>query len=312
MKSFNSSPHPRSTAAFWKPEELCDPTPKEPMPSVEEILAIFKGSLPIRPAGAPTGSSSLVRSYQASANPAWVPEALQPYQPLPEVAQVVVARSAAKPVPPAAQRASDTLAAEAAREKARLILAEAEASRAEAAQTLADAQQQAKDVVETARLEAESCLHQAYEQGQAQAHAELASAIQTAQATITEAANWRAELLAQSESAVIEMVKDMARTLFSNGIVVEPAVLQDTFTKILMRARSLGNLRIFVHPNDALHIDPAWRDFQVTISAQRIQIIPTESVRPGGCFIEGDQGTVDARIETRLDAVLNVFENQAV
>jgi flagellar assembly protein FliH len=312
MKSFNSSPHPLSAAAFWKPEELCDPTPKEPMPSVEEILAIFKGSLPLRPAGALTGSSSLVRSYQASTNPAWVPETLQPFQPQPEVAPVVVARPVAKTVPPAAQRASDFLAAEAAQEKAKLIFAEADASRAEAAQALAGAQQQARELVEAARLEAESCMQQAYEQGRAQAEAELASAIQAAQATITEAANWRAELLAQSESAVIEMVKDMAHTLFSNGMVVAPAVLQETFTKILMRARSLGNLRIFVHPDDALHIDPAWRDFQVTVSAQRIQIIPTESVRPGGCFIEGDQGTVDARIETRLEAVLNVFENQAV
>jgi flagellar biosynthesis/type III secretory pathway protein FliH len=310
MKSSNNPPQVRNSAAFWQPDELCDPTPKEPMPSVEEILAIFKGSLPLRPAGGPSGSSSLVHAYYGAASQAWVPQALPPFQPQVKAAPLAEVKAPVKEQP-AAQRASDTLAFETAREKSKQMLAEAAASQAEALQVLADAQQQAKQLIEAATLEADQRLQQAYEQGKAQAEAELASAIQSAQASITETANWRAEMLAQSETAVIDMVKDMARILFSNGILVDPAVLQDTFTKVLMRARSLGNLRIFVHPDDALHIDPAWRDFQVTVSAQRIQIIPTESVGPGGCFIEGDQGTVDARIETRLEAVLNVFENQA-
>ena len=123
--------------------------------------------------------------------------------------------------------------------------------------------------------------------------------------------------LSGEQDAFHELVDRHAGVLYALAVnlVGSPAdaedVLQDTFTKALLRGRSLGNLRIFVHPEDAARLDPGWRDFQVTISGQRIQIVPTESVRPGGCYIEGDQGTVDARIETRLDAVLNVFENQA-
>ncbi len=305
MKSFSKP----AQALAWQAEELFDPTPKAPMPSPDEILAIFKGELPLRPAAAPSGSSSLIRPGYGFVSQAWMPEAIQPYQPGIEVIPTPEIKVAVKPAP-AAQRVIDVQAYEAAGEKSRQILAEATAARAEALQALADAQQQARELIENATREAEQRLQQAYEQGKSQAEAELASAIQAAQATISEAANYRTELLAQSEPAVIEMVKDMARTLFGSGIIVDPSVLQDTFTKVLLRARALGNLRIFVHPDDALRIDPAWRDFQVTISGQRIQIIPTESVHPGGCFIEGDQGTVDARIETRLDSVLSVFDNQ--
>jgi flagellar assembly protein FliH len=309
MKSSNK--FSQASTCSWLPEELINPAPKAPMPTPEEILAIFKGDLPVRPAGAPKGNSKLLPAGYVGIREAWMPDALPPYQPV-EVTQVREAKPAPKPAAPVAQRAADSASFDAAREKAKQIMAEAEAARAEAMQLVAGAQQQANTLLETTKQEAELRLQQAYEQGKAQAEAELASAIQSAQAAISEIANWHAEVLAQSESAVIEMVKDMARALFSSGIVVDSTVLQETFTKVLMRARSLGNLRIFVHPEDAAHIDPAWRDFQVTISGQRIQIIPTESVRPGGCFIEGDQGTVDARIENRLDTVLSVFDNQTV
>ena len=109
---------------------------------------------------------------------------------------------------------------------------------------------------------------------------------------------------------VVDMVKDMARAPCLAMALWSIRGAAELFSRALMHARTMGCLRIFVHPGDASRLDPDWRDFQVTISGQRIQIVPTDSVHPGGCFIEGDHGAVDARIETRMGAVMSVFEHQ--
>jgi flagellar biosynthesis/type III secretory pathway protein FliH len=102
----------------------------------------------------------------------------------------------------------------------------------------------------------------------------------------------------------------MAGILFGSDMVLDPKVVQEVCARALMKARTMGSLRIFVNPRDAVQLDADWRDFQVSISGQRIQIVPTDSIHPGGCFIEGDHGAVDARLETRLGAVMKVFETQ--
>ena len=55
------------------------------------------------------------------------------------------------------------------------------------------------------------------------------------------------------------------------------------------------------------HLDPAWREYQQLISGNRIQIIPSDGIKAGGCFVQGQMGTVDARVETQMKAVLEVF-----
>jgi flagellar assembly protein FliH len=294
----------------WQPVEFATEAPEDAVVTPDEIMALFKGNLPMRPPAALRGSSGLLPRQASQASQPWQVAELPKTVRQPEYERISEAKATPRPLSGTGQRKSDAALVEATREKVNHLFEEAHNTRAEAMRILTDAQLQAQEILEKARQEAERRVREAYDLGKAQAEAEFTSSTRTAQAILSEVATWRDEMLSQSESAVIEMVKDMARTLFSNGMLVDHTVLQDTFTKALLRGRSLGNLRIFVHPEDAARLDPGWRDFQVTISGQRIQIVPTESVRPGGCYIEGDQGTVDARIETRLDAVLNVFENQ--
>jgi flagellar biosynthesis/type III secretory pathway protein FliH len=68
-------------------------------------------------------------------------------------------------------------------------------------------------------------------------------------------------------------------------------------------------LRIYVHPEDALALPPHWAHQQATFSGQKIELIPSDIIKRGGCFIEGQYGSVDARIETQLQMTKDTLMN---
>jgi flagellar biosynthesis/type III secretory pathway protein FliH len=73
-------------------------------------------------------------------------------------------------------------------------------------------------------------------------------------------------------------------------------------------AQGLGDLNIFLNPRDAKLLDSSWSEYQLLVSGNKVRIIPSEKITPGGCMVKGNMGTVDARVETQLAAVLNTFE----
>jgi len=72
-------------------------------------------------------------------------------------------------------------------------------------------------------------------------------------------------------------------------------------------AQGLGDLNIFLNPRDAKLLDPSWSEYQLLISGNKIKIIPSEEITPGGCTVKGSTGMVDGRVETQLAAIMNTF-----
>ena len=181
----------------------------------------------------------------------------------------------------------------------------------QAGQILASAQAQATEIVRQAQESAQQVLLDSQQRGWKAAEAETIPMIQSVQAIIDSVQSWRDEMFAQSETAVLNLVKDISQTLFCEGMVLNEEELQQTFNKVLSNARSLGELRIFVHPEDAMILGPYWREYQVSISGQQLEIIPSDSIRRGGCFVEGQMGTVDGRVETQLNAIMGAISHTA-
>lgn len=170
-------------------------------------------------------------------------------------------------------------------------------------QRLAEAQKQADIIIQKAHSEATSVREQSRQEGLTDGKAEMKPVLQTAQSMLEQIYTWRTEMLGQSESTVLTMIKDMAKILFSEGIELDDNILQQTFSRVLMNARTLGNLRVYVNPDDAKLLDPAWREYQLLVSGQKIQIFPTPAIKRGGCYIEGQRGSIDAQIETQLKSL---------
>ena len=75
----------------------------------------------------------------------------------------------------------------------------------------------------------------------------------------------------------------------------------------------LGNLRVYVNQADEELLVSLWQETEVMVNGQKIQLVPSQKVLPGGCFIEGEFGTLDSRIESQIELIekeiTNTLEN---
>jgi flagellar biosynthesis/type III secretory pathway protein FliH len=181
------------------------------------------------------------------------------------------------------------------------------AARRQAEKIIAEARVQAEQVLKETRDQADTIILNAHEEGWIAAQAETQELLSTAHAIVEQVNAWRSEMLENSQEEVLELVRVISKRIFGEGIELQTEMLQAAFTQALQDARALGDLKLYVHPQDAANLDPYWRDFQVAIGGHQIKIIPSEAIRRGGCFIDGEMGSVDARIETQLKSIMDVL-----
>jgi flagellar biosynthesis/type III secretory pathway protein FliH len=167
-------------------------------------------------------------------------------------------------------------------------------AREEAAEILRNAQEKVKVIQE-----------QAYQDGWNAATEEIHNHIDTSKTLVQEVTAWHDELLGKSEDIVLSLVKEISRKIFGEGFVLPAEVLQQTFGHVVENARSLGNLRVYVNPEDAILLGPYWREFQESITSHTIEIIPSNSISRGGCYVNGQWGSADGRVETQLKSILD-------
>jgi flagellar biosynthesis/type III secretory pathway protein FliH len=188
----------------------------------------------------------------------------------------------------------------------------------EALDVLVNARQQAEEIILQAQIAADQAIQQAQEEiknavsdgfqrGWAAAQTEANSYLAAAKAVVEETNSWRSQMLAESERTVVAMIQQIAKSMFSDGIQLDEKTLQENLSRVLENAKSLGDLRIYLSPLDAGRLDPTWREYQTLVTGNKIQIIPSDGIKPGGCFVQGQLGSVDAQVNTQLDELLAVF-----
>lgn len=285
----------------WEPFDLNVPADSEQEVQVEEILALFCGPRRVQTTGGVL--------YPASLEPqvaVWTPEELiqvPPFEPVAWEPGVEEAGHLTLEEPPPLPFASE---ADAQNE----ILEMLAQARSRAEEIILQAEQSADELLAQAQAEIQRAVEDGYREGQERALAEARSAIEAARATVEEVNQWRAQMLAQSESLVLELVRQIARSMFGNGLELDSHLLQANLERAMENARSLGDLILYLNPADSEKLEAAWRETQELRTGNRIQIIPSAGIKPGGCYIQGVMGSVDARVETQLNAVLKVFDEQ--
>ncbi len=182
----------------------------------------------------------------------------------------------------------------------------------EAERILAQAQAEAERILQEAQEKAILMQRQAYADGQAAANAEAQGMLQTARAIVEEVQKWKENLFEEGEMMMLRLVIEIAQTIFGDGLPLDPDALGQAFTRALSRAKSLGDLRIYLHPEDAAVLSAHWDKLKGVTAGQKVELIPSEMIKRGGCYIEGQYGTVDARVETQFqlatDALLETLE----
>lgn len=178
---------------------------------------------------------------------------------------------------------------------------------------------QAEEIILAARAEADTVLLQAqseideqkkdgYQQGWNKASAEIEDTVRAVRKMVEEVEAWKTEFISGSEQILVEMLKDISRKLFGDGAKLDDKALHTNLNRIMENAHGLGALKIFLNPNDTRLLDPYWGEQQMLILGEQVKIIASSNVTPGGCFIKGNMGTVDGRVETQLDTILKIFD----
>ncbi len=181
-------------------------------------------------------------------------------------------------------------------------------ARAQADEIILEAQRMADQIMAIAQEEIEQQKQAGHNKGMEAGYQEVDSTIMLSRLMVEEVDAWKKDLLSQSEKIVLGMVKDIAQTMFGEGVKLDPSALQQNLNRVMESAQGLGDLNIFINPRDARLLDPSWSEYQLLITGDRVKIIPSETITPGGCFVKGSMGTVDARVQTQLSAVIKSLD----
>jgi len=174
-------------------------------------------------------------------------------------------------------------------------------------QIVLDAKKQADEILNSANVNIERRGQEAYNKGLETAKAEMRESLQAAASVISVAREWRIDMMNQAEPMIMDLVKKMAQKMFGDGVELDNTALQQHFASVMESARSLGDLRVYMNPSDAILLGPDWREYQASMLGNKVEIVSNESIKKGGCYIQGEWGTADALVETQLAAILDQF-----
>ena len=177
-----------------------------------------------------------------------------------------------------------------------------ERARLQGEEIILAAQAEADNVLLQAQSEIDVQKKEGFQQGRNEARLELEDALKATQIMVNEVGDWKSALIAQGEQILVEMLKEISRKMFGDGVELSKNILQTNLSRVMESVNGLGNLNIFINPKDARNLDSSWVDQYLLISGGQAKIIPSENITRGGCYVKGNIGTVDGRVETQLDA----------
>ena len=124
-----------------------------------------------------------------------------------------------------------------------------------------------------------------------------------------EAANAKAALIAAAEDEIVELVIEVARKVIGEVVELNPTTVVHVVAKAIEHANTGDVLTIRVNPRDVELLREYWADaLGDNPGNRRWQILADRRVKPGGCVIDTQTGSVDAQIDTQLVQIKYAFE----
>jgi len=176
-----------------------------------------------------------------------------------------------------------------------------EQAKIEADTVTAQAKEEAEKILAEAHQIVEQSRKQAYEEGMLSARLQVDKQLEQITVIIKETQTWRSQILEHSEPTIVRMVQSISKKLFGSGFVLDAVGVEQMVGRAINEANRLGNLRIYVNPEDHSLLLSLWQESDLVINGQKIQLVPSQNIVRGGCFVEGEFGSVDSRIDMQLE-----------
>lgn len=205
-----------------------------------------------------------------------------------------------------------------------------DALRAEAQAALAQARAQSAELLEDAQVQAEALREAAWQEGHHQGRTEARASVEAemraawdargealrdeVDGMVTQIGAAREALWARQEPEMVALALDIARQVVKTEVTQNPEVVRALIANAVRRITDKDNVRVRVSIADAPRVKEMRQDLMEMMDGLRhLEIVDDRRVGEGGCVIETNAGTIDAKIETQLSEVaraLGVDENE--
>jgi flagellar assembly protein FliH len=183
-------------------------------------------------------------------------------------------------------------------------LAEDEAARiiAEAREKAAVIENDARAAFEGERKAAEDeGFAQGRERGFTEGRAEVERLIERARTILERTQDKRAEILAETEQQIIDLVLLISRKVIKVISDSQRNIIISNVVQALRKVKGRGNVIIRVNMADIKLTTEHMKDFvKLVEGAKSIQIVEDSKIDRGGCVVETEFGEIDARISSQL------------
>jgi len=199
-----------------------------------------------------------------------------------------------------------------------LIVELLEKARTEANGIIQDAKEEAEYIrsqtmEESVRIK-EDALNQGYGEGLRKAQQDIEAdrqmAMDQSRQIVEEARRTKMEILNSLEPDMVRLVLAIAKKVVVADLILQPAAIVEIIRQAIANLDEPENLRIYLNPADvSIVIDAIDWDGLTEIGSRDIPVeVKSDSrISRGGAMIESSGGTVDARLETRLENVEKSF-----
>lgn len=185
-----------------------------------------------------------------------------------------------------------------------------------AAVIVADAQSEAVREVLAAQEQTEALKQQACEEGRQQGVAEgkeqvllemrqqVHEAAVKAEKILALADQEAKNMILAAERQIVDIAISLARKVLACEVEENPVVILPVVKAALEKVRDQEHITLRVSSEDMAIVLEARRDLLIMIGSEHALTIKTDqTVTPGGCVIDTDYGSVDARLDMQFEAL---------
>lgn len=143
-----------------------------------------------------------------------------------------------------------------------------------------------------------------YRDGWEAARSEAVEIIRAASALRDGMESARAAFLRRLELELAEMALEVGEKLALNRLREDPETVREMVRAVISRATDRRNLRVRMNPKDLRSLAECERELNSLFAeAGDVEMVEDAGILPGGCVVETPAGTIDARLECRLERV---------
>lgn len=170
----------------------------------------------------------------------------------------------------------------------------------ESARILAEAQSKAEKMREEAR---EAGLSAGKKEGVEMVEKECASYLSEAKESLVRALEEKNRIINDSEPEIIHLALEIAKKVIKKTVELDAEIVNSITDEAIKRATHRERIVIRVNINDLPSLEKERSLLREKSSCKDLIILADPTVLAGGCVLETDLGTVDARIETQIEQI---------